>query len=703
MTVWYAAKKQQQMMRLVFSLLVFSAIIFFADACKKKPVVTDPEVLELRSNVRIISTTGLVLNLAASNLPGGVYVYQNFGSNPRIQVGDILVSGDGDGYIRKVTSITINGNTYTFNTTQGTLEDVFKKGHLIFDFDLNFIVAGKNAGIVDTILERNIYQSTDLNVLMRSAQLRYAPVFNFVFLFDSSGLNTFDLSTKNASYSSTVWARVDAAQEVPLQNRTDTLRKYTKIAVKWNLVSGFPTPVVVRLDLYWLAQYSISTATPVSNTFLTTSMGNQSFNAGFAAGQWDSDHTFNPTLNMTTTQPPATNNVAVNMTCRPVLAFKIMGVPGPLTTTGLTSDIASRVATGSGDWDLTGQAFNETTLGINTTVFSSKIPSFPEEKWETGKTSFNTPHQIVKASVDSVRTPEKQPLANPVRVRVLDSKGTPARNVPVYFNIATGNGSVNPATTMTDQNGYAQTSWRLGDRLVPMQKMEARAKRGDLSEIVNSPLTFTAYVDTPVSCGSATDVDGNSYAAVIIGGKCWFTRNLSSKRYANNTSIAPAQDSLSWLNAGGSSLPAWCNYRGDDVYGRDFGRSYNWYAANNPANICPAGWHVATLADWQSMIDSLGGNAVAGTKLKLDLVSNETWEAPLVANNISGFSAIAVGFREQLSTDFWEGGLTETVFWTSTQANSLNGYAVRLRNDAAGVTITPYPKTRGYNVRCVKN
>ncbi len=42
---------------------------------------------------------------------------------------------------------------------------------------------------------------------------------------------------------------------------------------------------------------------------------------------------------------------------------------------------------------------------------------------------------------------------------------------------------------------------------------------------------------------------------------------------------------------------------------------YNWYAVNTWI-LCPTGWHVPADAEWAILIDYLGGEQIAGGKLK---------------------------------------------------------------------------------------
>jgi hypothetical protein len=63
---------------------------------------------------------------------------------------------------------------------------------------------------------------------------------------------------------------------------------------------------------------------------------------------------------------------------------------------------------------------------------------------------------------DGQSGPAGEPLAAPLEVEVLDGAGDPVAGVPVHFDVASGGGSVEPATASTDAQGRAQTEWTLG-------------------------------------------------------------------------------------------------------------------------------------------------------------------------------------------------------------------------------------------------
>jgi uncharacterized protein (TIGR02145 family) len=86
-------------------------------------------------------------------------------------------------------------------------------------------------------------------------------------------------------------------------------------------------------------------------------------------------------------------------------------------------------------------------------------------------------------------------------------------------------------------------------------------------------------------------------------------------------------------------------YPGSKVYNNNelsrtvYGGLYTLSQINNPG-FCPSGWHVPTLADWNELINFLGGAAVAGAKLKETGLAYWEYEA---ADNSSGFAARGSG------------------------------------------------------------
>ncbi|MBK9681535.1 MAG: hypothetical protein IPO69_22215 [Saprospiraceae bacterium] len=126
---------------------------------------------------------------------------------------------------------------------------------------------------------------------------------------------------------------------------------------------------------------------------------------------------------------------------------------------------------------------------------------------------------------------------------------------------------------------------------------------------------------------------------------------------------------------------------------------YNWYAATNPRNIAPLGWHVPTRAEWVSLIDYLGGIFVAGSKLK----AKERWLDNSDATNSSGFTAYPAGYLGQyilfdirLYIAKFEGEGTRTRWWGST-----NPWSIGLNNLNGNTTGSNSDPKAGLSIRCI--
>jgi len=141
--------------------------------------------------------------------------------------------------------------------------------------------------------------------------------------------------------------------------------------------------------------------------------------------------------------------------------------------------------------------------------------------------------------------------------------------------------------------------------------------------------------------GSVTDIDGNVYQTVKIGNQWWMMENLKVTSYRNGEAIPNVTDTTEWYNL---TTGAYCYYDNDAYNTTIYGRLYNWYSINDSRSIAPTGWHVPTDEEWTTVINYLGGESVAGGKLKENGTTH--WTSPNNgATNESGFSALPGGYR----------------------------------------------------------
>jgi len=202
---------------------------------------------------------------------------------------------------------------------------------------------------------------------------------------------------------------------------------------------------------------------------------------------------------------------------------------------------------------------------------------------------------------------------------------------------------------------------------------------------------------------TVTDIDGNVYATVQIGNQCWMIENLKVTRYNDGTNISLVTENTEWTNLAFLGMGAYCWYDNDEItYKNTNGALYNWFTVNT-GKLAPEGWHVPSDAEWAILTDYLGGEDVAGGKLKESGTTN--WATPNTgATNESGFTALPSGYRYFDGSFQYFGNLGG--WWSSTaQDDNLFGgawYRSVWYNNTSGPK-SGDAKEVGFSIRCIKD
>jgi len=99
---------------------------------------------------------------------------------------------------------------------------------------------------------------------------------------------------------------------------------------------------------------------------------------------------------------------------------------------------------------------------------------------------------------------------------------------------------------------------------------------------------------------------------------------------------------------------------------------------NDSRNLCPTGWHVPSDDEWTTLTTYLGGEGVAGGKMKAAIL----WNSPNTgATNTSGFSALPGGYRN--SGDYFYAGWG--LWWSSTEFSSSSAWLRILYNFSSDI------------------
>jgi uncharacterized protein (TIGR02145 family) len=195
--------------------------------------------------------------------------------------------------------------------------------------------------------------------------------------------------------------------------------------------------------------------------------------------------------------------------------------------------------------------------------------------------------------------------------------------------------------------------------------------------------------------GTFTDSrDGRVYKTVTIDNQTWMAENL---KYLPEV-VGPA--------TGSPTTP--CYY----VFGYDgtsvteakatdnyitYGVLYNWPAA---MSACPSGWHLPDDAEWSQLMDHLGGQDVAGGKLK-ETGTLHWFDPNTGATNETGYSALPGGRRNDDATFLYTG--YNGYWWSATEFSSNTAWGRGMYYKSIGVSRDACYMEYGFSVFCVKD
>jgi uncharacterized protein (TIGR02145 family) len=210
----------------------------------------------------------------------------------------------------------------------------------------------------------------------------------------------------------------------------------------------------------------------------------------------------------------------------------------------------------------------------------------------------------------------------------------------------------------------------------------------------------TAYSNTrtiTTALPPVVDIDGNYYDTVHIGNQIWFKQNLKTTRYRNGGNIPYVLGNTDWqaLTTG-----AWIYYDHDAANNAIYGKLYNWYTTLGDT-LCPKGWGVPTNDEWSILTDYLGGESVAGGKMKS--VGTAYWNDPNTGvTNESGFSVLPGGSRNSVGS--FLGISYIAFFWSATEGGNGDAWGRHLYSNGGFVDrFTNGFKSVGASIRCLKD
>lgn len=202
----------------------------------------------------------------------------------------------------------------------------------------------------------------------------------------------------------------------------------------------------------------------------------------------------------------------------------------------------------------------------------------------------------------------------------------------------------------------------------------------------------------------------DNYRIVAIGAQVWMLDNLNTEYYRDGTRIPEAKTAADWKKCSTLGVGCWCYYNNKKENGHKFGKLYNWYAVN-PNNghggIAPAGWHIPSINELNSLLNSFG-MTTKGEKWSIQdddgyvTHNNEGYRVENQGIKTNKWGVILGGSR------FYKGSFedwSEGCFWWSASTfdnTSAWGIMADIEDRKDQLILTdPYNKGDGNSVRCV--
>ena len=269
----------------------------------------------------------------------------------------------------------------------------------------------------------------------------------------------------------------------------------------------------------------------------------------------------------------------------------------------------------------------------------------------------------------------------------------------------------NPLASVDDGSCVLEGSGNSGCELVYDGNGDGSVGSGDLLGLL-AEFGEDCTPNTAFSCGNLLEYQGYDYQTVLIGEQCWFAENLRSENYENGDAIPAGLSNSDWQNTtsgavavfGEGSSPCYDYSPDGDACDEawslnEYGRLYNWYAVDDARGLCPSGWHVPTDEEWTVMTDHLGGESIAGDKMK----TTYGWYNEGNGTNSSGFSGLPGGYRNGALSQIFDEAGGGGLWLSSSPKDDFNAWARALGWSCNCIYRDFYDVEHGFSVRCVRD
>jgi len=204
----------------------------------------------------------------------------------------------------------------------------------------------------------------------------------------------------------------------------------------------------------------------------------------------------------------------------------------------------------------------------------------------------------------------------------------------------------------------------------------AKKRETELLKQLETPKVNAIIRPKLVSATFTDSRDGKVYKTVKIGKQVWMAENLN-------------------YVASGSKC-----YNDDPANTEKYGRLYDWETAKK---VCPTGWHLPSYYEWQTLVDFVGGEEIAGNKLK----ARSDWKKDGNGEDTYGFSALPGGCGLPGGYGVSLGGFSDAGlgghWWSASENGSYDAYSRGMDYAFESAYWSRRGKGMFFSVRCLQD
>ena len=503
------------------------------DQMDPDPDGNDPEIPTIAENVVVISDDTSNVVSTDTDLENGIYIIEYSGDVAAVEVGDIIVGDEDEGFLRSVTSISVDGTTQTMETEQATFEDVFENADISFNLDLidlqeitnqRFPIIS-NEVIIDYMAEGvSVNNANGFSFDMNRTQIAsgnlsfevtgnatFNPNFNFDAEIRAFQIRRVVFEADNANLSLSAGYELNASGSI---STTDEVRLVSLSKRFTFLVGSVPVVVTAVVELDASLNTTLDAAFVASGDYTKTYTVDTGVT--FENGQWSNRFNTGESTSINPLEYNGTVNLTEILAITPNVQLRFYGVVAPFIEPEMFAEYKFNTSFTSGDWDSAFDVGLNLTTGVNAEIFGRTIFDF--DQTNTFRVNlWNAPSFLEIVSGNMQEGEEEALLEEPVRVRVTDNLGNPISLAQVNVELVDANG--NPSTSgsidlekiETDDEGIAEFMWTLGElddeegatRFAEVKLMNSEGE--EISQGAN-PIRFQAEINDESECGGLVDL-----------------------------------------------------------------------------------------------------------------------------------------------------------------------------------------------------